>query len=82
MAVKDDIKDQVSLAGLEPEQVGGSLVQGGPQTGGLRVEGVQEFGHEQQGAGQHRSFQEVAAVCAWSFITFHVVLQSMKSEEG
>ena len=41
MAVKDDIKDQVSLAGLEPEQVGGSLVQGGPQTGGLRVEGMQ-----------------------------------------
>ena len=41
MAVKDDIKDKVSLAGLEPEQVGGSLVQGGPQTGGLRTEGVQ-----------------------------------------
>ncbi len=41
MAVKDDIRDKVSLAGLEPEQVGGSLVQGGPQTGGLRVEGVQ-----------------------------------------
>ena len=41
MAVKDDIKDQVSLAGLEPSRVGGSLVQGGPQTGGLPIQGVQ-----------------------------------------
>jgi NADH-quinone oxidoreductase subunit B len=41
MAVTDSRDRTTSLAGLTPEGVGGSLVQGGPQTGGLETQGVQ-----------------------------------------
>ena len=42
MAVKDDTKDKAQfILPTEDEVKGGSLIQGGPQTGGLQVQGVQ-----------------------------------------
>lgn len=41
MAVTTQDRTTTSLAGLTPEGVGGSVVQGGPQTGGLVTQGVQ-----------------------------------------
>jgi len=42
MAVKDDLKDKAQvILPTEEEMNAGSLVQGGPQTGGLPIQGVQ-----------------------------------------